>query len=507
MNLRRTSRSHRLVAGAILAALTCAGCTSAPSDPGAPVEEFASSLETRIAEMMHRFDIPGVGVALIRDADVVWTGAFGVENVESLRPIGAETIFRLESISKPVTAWAVMRLADDGVIGLDEPVPGDLVPGMSGDSVQVTLRDLLSNSAGLPLGTLGLEYPPGSDMPSLDEYLADEVRFVRPPGSAFVYSNVGFAVVEKFLESRTGMEFDSLMDRQVFQPLEMTKATFSATRHVRDRAATGYDLGGRPVDLYVYPASASGGMFGTLEDVARFVAADTWRDPPSREEGLHPESVRIMHRPQIHIGGAYGLVADAYGLGHFVETLPGGRVAVWHGGQGHGWMSHFHVVPASGDGLVILTNSQRSWPLFAAVLSDWARWTGMESVRMGGIRHLVTAARSLNWILSLVILWIPVRLALGIRYGTVRFDPSFRYRRNRRILSVVAAAGLIGAIAWYSTRPYVMIASILPGIIGTTAISGTILAVLLVVRGLFSFTDADASPGHLTPRPSSRRRA
>ncbi len=67
------------------------------------------------------------------------------------------------------------------------------------------------------------------------------------------------------------------------------------------------------------------------------------------------------------IPGLFGFAADAYGFRHFIETLPDRRRAVWHGGQGHGWMTHFHAIPESGDGIVILTNSQRSWPFMSRV--------------------------------------------------------------------------------------------------------------------------------------------
>src|SRR5690606_26332007 len=120
--------------------------------------------------------------------------------------------------------------------------------------------------------------------------------------------------------------------------------------------ATGYDLRGAPVPPYVYPVRASGGLLATVDDVARFVAASMTTPGARTSPVLAIESVHQLHVPRVRIAGLYWFVADAYGAGHFTEELRDGRLAVWHGGQGHGWMSHFHAVPEAGDGIVILTN-------------------------------------------------------------------------------------------------------------------------------------------------------
>src|SRR6056297_1272539 len=89
----------------------------------------------------------------------------------------------------------------------------------------------------------------------------------------------------------------------------------------------------------------------------------------------------------------FGLTTDGYWLGHFTETLSDGRHAVWHGGQGYGWMSHMHLVPDTGDGIVILSNSQRAWPLFAALLKDWSTGLGVAPVGMTRVLWAERAAR------------------------------------------------------------------------------------------------------------------
>lgn len=84
---------------------------------------------------------------------------------------------------------------------------------------------------------------------------------------------------------------------------------------------------------------------------------------------LNYRSITDLYKPVVKVPGLYGIAFNSYGLGHFIEYLPEGLKAVSHGGQGHGWMTHFHFIPEMGDGIVILTNSQRSWPLIAGVLA------------------------------------------------------------------------------------------------------------------------------------------
>ena len=119
--------------------------------------------------------------------------------------------------------------------------------------------------------------------------------------------------------------------------------------------------------VYLYPSKASGGLFATARDIARFAAACM-----NENSVLSGESIKLLYAPQSHKIGIYGLIFEAYGFGHYIEKLPNGALSVSHGGQGNGIMTHFQAVLETGDAIVILTNSQRSWPFIAYVLSDWA---------------------------------------------------------------------------------------------------------------------------------------
>ncbi len=111
---------------------------------------------------------------------------------------------------------------------------------------------------------------------------------------------------------------------------------------------TGYDLNGNEVPVYIYPAKGSGGLFATAKDIATFISSNM---------------MRYIETSEVQEIGIYNLVFDAYGRGGYIEELANGMDAISHGGQGGGIMTHYHFVPETGDGVVILTNTKEVGPL------------------------------------------------------------------------------------------------------------------------------------------------
>jgi hypothetical protein len=198
---------------------------------------------------------------------------------------------------------------------------------------------------------------------------------------------------------------------------------------------------------------------------------------------LSVDALGDLYTPRIEVQGLFGLVADWYAYGHFVESLSGGRVAVWHGGQGHGWMTHFHSIPELGEGIVILTNSQRSWPFIGEVLRDWCRWTGAGMVKMTRLAHATPAIRVLVTLLFGVTFWLLYSVVRGLISGQRRSILSFAPRRCRWLCVVRATIGLglIGLVIWRASLPYVFESSIFPSDIVAVAVALVALGVVLVL--------------------------
>jgi CubicO group peptidase (beta-lactamase class C family) len=418
----------------------------------ASLDEFKAHMDERIPALMKLYGIPGCNIALVKDNEVVWTEGYGYADVSNRRALTVDTPMSVQSITKSVTAWGVMRLWEKGLIDLDAPVSQYLkswqFPLTDYQIEKITVRQLLSHTAGMPLGDFTNIYSPGEAMPSNRDVMSGEAVLMREPGTGFSYSNTGYNLLEILIEDVTGQSFSDYIRREVLLPLGMESAVFDIDKAVTPYPPTGYNLKGEPVPVYLYPSKASGGLFATAHDIARFAASGMQENPV-----LSIESINRMYKPESYKIGIYGLVFEAYGFGHYIEKLPNGMVSVSHGGQGNGIMTHMQAVPETGDAIVILTNSQRSWPFIAYVLSNWAQWRGFPSVGMG---RIIWGHYGFCFVIGML-----VSASLLVILSLV----STFYQQKRagfRLLRVSAASILLGILIWCACQEYLFITSVFP---------------------------------------------
>ncbi len=418
----------------------------------APLDEFKAHMDERIPALMKLYGIPGCNIALVKDYEVVWTEGYGYADVSNRRALTVDTPMSVQSITKSVTAWGVMRLWEKGLIDVDAPVSQYLkswqFPLTDYRIEKITVRQLLSHTAGMPLGDFTNIYSPGEAMPSNRDVMSGEAVLMREPGTGFSYSNTGYNLLEILIEDVTGQSFSDYIRREVLLPLGMESAVFDIDKAVTPYPPTGYNLKGEPVPVYLYPSKASGGLFATAHDIARFAASGMQENPV-----LSIESINRMYKPESYKIGIYGLVFEAYGFGHYIEKLPNGMVSVSHGGQGNGIMTHMQAVPETGDAIVILTNSQRSWPFIAYVLSNWAQWRGFPSVGMG---RIIWGHYGFCFVIGML-----VSASLLVILSLV----STFYQQKRagfRLLRVSAASILLGILIWCACQEYLFITSVFP---------------------------------------------
>src|SRR6056297_64666 len=445
----------------------------------ASLEEFIAHLDIRIPAIMEDYKIPGLAIALIQDGEPVWRQAYGYADIGAGRKMTTDSYYRTESISKSVTAWGVMKLVEEDRIELDAPVQRYIdtweIPETEFAEEGVTLRRLLSCSSGMPLGTIGQYYSPtAEDIPSLKDILSKDAVLFREPGSAFFYSNTGFNILELLIEEVTGRDFAVYMKEEILGPLGMEEAGFEWSENFDPPVAKGYGMREEAIPVYVYPDKAAGGLFATLDGVARFASAGMTEFTTRYRDVLDPGTIEEMYSPYMSMSGYYTFVFDGYGLGHFIECLTGENAGsggrdtdgftkvVSHGGQGTGWMTDFHFIPERGDGIVILSNSQRTWPGFGYILSDWANWLGFTSIGMGAIVLVqkwawVTIALGLS-----ALMWQSMRLLDGFVLGTRRFAPWAKEDRLLRSLQGCFAVVCAALFLWIMSLGYWFTDSVLP---------------------------------------------
>ena len=453
------------------------------NDPvGFSLDDFRSHFEVKIPRLMKQYEIPGCNIALVHDFEIVWNQGFGYADVASGRFLTKDSVMSVQSITKSTTAWGVLKLNEENLINLDDPLSRYLktwqFPPSDYPTENMTIRHLLSHTAGMPLGDFTDIYAPGELMPALKDKLTQEAVLMRQPGAGFSYSNIGYNLLELLIEEVTGQSYSDYMRSEIFEPLGMETATFDSSEISQANPPTGYNLRGEAVPVYVYAEKASGGLFATAGDIARFAAAGMRGNTELTDERIHKK-----YAPESQNLGFYGLVFDAYGMGHYIETLPNDMLSVSHGGQGNGIMTHFQVVPESGDAIVILTNSQRSWPFISSLLRDWARWRMFPSV---GMEKIIWGQYGLCAIIG--ILFSASCLIIFIKILTVCRHKQSRLKRVRIGASIL----LLGILIWCASQTYLMITSVFPILSGWLGYATLAFSVALLISA-FPFRRKEAT--------------
>jgi CubicO group peptidase (beta-lactamase class C family) len=311
--------------------------------------------------------VPQLAIAVTQHGRPIFTHtASGVDGIE---PPSAHTAFSLASVTKPLTATALMLLVDRGLVDLDAPandyLPTPLIAKV-GDATGATVRRVANHTAGLPTHFRLIYEDEAVAVPGADDVIARYGRLVSPPGESLRYSNLGYGVLARIVAHVSGQPFADFMDAEVFTPLGMHHSWIGRPRQHADAAARFADDGAAYPYYDVDNAGAAAG-WSTAADLTRFAAAHL----PGGAL-LTPESRTEMQRITAPIG------ANGCGIGWFIADEFGHRT-VSHGGGMAGVTTFLHLVPAAGLVTVILTNSASLMPLLAlgrvlsAVLPGYGR--------------------------------------------------------------------------------------------------------------------------------------
>jgi CubicO group peptidase (beta-lactamase class C family) len=340
---------------------------------------FAAESPVALPALMERFSIPGISVAVVAGGSLAWAEGWGVCDASRGDPVTPRTLFQAGSISKPVAAMCALRLVAAGKLKLDTDVndvlTGWQVPANLGWQPRVTLRQLLSHTAGLTVhGFPG--YPSGGPVPTLVEVLDGEgntppVRVSTIPGLQFSYSGGGYCVLQQLLMAATGKPFPELARELVLDPLEMNGSTYEQPlpELLQPQASSGHREAGSPVNgrWHVYPEMAAAGLWTTPTDLARFLIGFQQAAAGAPGAILPRQLADEALRP--HAPNA------SYGLGMQLERLEQTRV-FGHGGDDQGFTAWMGAYAELGAGAVVMTNSDRGALLIDPVRQAMARAHG-----------------------------------------------------------------------------------------------------------------------------------
>lgn len=313
---------------------------------------------------MEHYHVPAVSIAFFDASGIRWARAYGATT---------KTLFQAGSISKAVSAVAIMRLVQDGRLKLDENVNDELIGWKLPENAltakqPVTLRELLSHTAGTTVhGFYG--YERGAQVPTLVEVLdgtppanSPPIRADLQPGAQFRYSGGGYVIAEQLALDATHEPFATYVRQSVLEPLGMTDSTFEQPlpQGLWSHAAIATDSKGLPYpgDWHVYPEQTAAGLWTTPSDLAKFAIG------VQRAIDGNPDAILSKARALEMLTP----VKDDFGLG-FQLTGRSGAATFGHGGANAGFQALF-VMHRGGQGVAIMTDSDNGIYLIREILAS-----------------------------------------------------------------------------------------------------------------------------------------
>jgi serine beta-lactamase-like protein LACTB len=327
------------------------GAASSEAAPARPLPpHVAEALASAIAEEMAQRGIPGLSVAIAEGGELRFAAGYGLADVENDVEAGADTVYRLASVSKPMTAVAALRLAQRGRLDLDLPA-WSYCSAYPPKPWPVTTRQLLCHQGGVRSYRPG-EQPPVRHYPSLSEGLVlfKEDPLAFEPGTSVLYSTYGYSLLGCAVEGAAGRGFAEVLREEVFDPAGMTSTQLDDVRALIPRRASGYvrTESGELLNSALADTSykvPGGGLCGTATDAARFglaLVSGKLLSRPALQQMLTPQKTRAGR-------------VTGFGLG---ITLTGGSAKreAWHTGGQERVSTVLYTRPDAGIAIALLSN-------------------------------------------------------------------------------------------------------------------------------------------------------
>jgi CubicO group peptidase (beta-lactamase class C family) len=338
-----------------------------------PVFPVIEQLYREHARINH---FPGYAFGVVLDGQLVFSGSGGFADVAHHTPATTRTMFRIASMTKSFTAMAILKLRDEGKLRLDDPVE-NYIPEMKDlrlakDAPAITLRNLLTHSAGFPEDNPWGDRQLAKTPEELLAFVKKGISLSNEPGLVFEYSNLGFGLLGQVITKVSGIPYQQYIAKNIWQPLRMDQAEWEYDKVPASQLAHGYrwinDTWREEPLLHDGSYGAMGGMITSIESFARYVSLHLAAWPPRDDPDPGPlqrSSLREMHQPwristltpdfKYPDGRTTALVTGyGYGLGWARDGE--GRVTISHSGGLPGFGSNWRILPEYGVGVILFAN-------------------------------------------------------------------------------------------------------------------------------------------------------
>lgn len=445
----------------------------------ATLERVNAYLQARIRDLR----LPGLALAIVQDDQVIYQRGFGITDPTG-RPVTPQTPFILGSLSKSITALAIMQLVEAGKIDLDAAVQRYLPWFRGADqdaSSHITLRHLLTHTSGISRYT-GRELLAGRGEKTLEQLVRElsKVKLTRPVGTTFQYSNANYAVLGLLVQVVSGESYEDYIRRHIFQPLSMQHSYTSEQDAQHGGLATGYRWWfGQPIPNhapYLEDALPAAFLVCSAEDMACWLGVHLSSGSWNGVSVLSPAGTAELHRPQVTIPTKPGMTSA---MGWRVQQL-GDDSILQHGGEVSNFRADMVLVPGRKLGVIVLQNANNG--LVAQL--------GLDQVALDVVRLLLERPlqkRMLNFqgyslLLRLVVvfvsalhLWSLVRLL----QRPTRLGPT----GILGLMSEVAAAFVIlWRVPKLADSPWSLLRQYVPDVTTWLSVMGAISSIKVVLR-------------------------
>ena len=324
--------------------------------------------------------LPGVAYGLVVDGKLVYKGNIGHTDIEKKIPVTSSSLFRIASMSKSFATMAILKLRDEGKLNLDDPAYF-YIPELkklkypTADAPHITIRHLMTHGAGFPEDNPWGDRQLADTDKDLMDFIGKQISFSNPPGIAYEYSNLGFALLGKIITTVSGMQYQEYVKKNILEPLRMKTTTYEYADVAPDKLAHGYRWLNEKWneetllhDTKDGSWGAMGAMISSIDEFANYMAfhLSAWPPNNAKDDGpIKRSSVREMHHPWRWNGfnptykfpdgrTCPATTAYCYGLGWLKDC--DGKTYIAHSGGLPGFGSQWRIMPDYGIGIVSFAN-------------------------------------------------------------------------------------------------------------------------------------------------------
>ena len=323
-----------------------------------------------VVKQMESFDAPGLAVGLMKNGEIVYADAHGVQGLDTQAPLTTKSLFHMASVSKPFVATGIVQLMEQGKLQLSDKLTDHLPYFKMADPryTDITLNHMLTHTSGIP-DVEDYEW----DKPQYDEGAAE--RYARSfetvmldfaPGSAYNYSNAAFDILCAVIAKISGMTFENYMKVHIFEPVGMVHSTFYKPE-VAEEIATKPHVRGDSLDLVVskvYPYNrrhaGSSTLHSNVEDMMLWAEVNLNKGAINGNRIYQESSYDLLTTTQKQIG------ERSIGLSWFLSKLNDKKV-IFHQGGDTGYSTFFAFIPEKKSAIALMTNMDDFWSNSAAV--------------------------------------------------------------------------------------------------------------------------------------------